>query len=238
MSIDATQGSTKSPANDSSLAGAFDFIIKKAMQAANGQLPAKVISYNRVTNVAKVQPLVAMLDSEGRVVSRGTVANVPVLALGGQVGGTGYVINFPIKSGTVGWIMASDRDISLFKQSALNEAQPQTLRTNSFEDGLFVPDVFQMFQHDAEDEEAMILQTVDGTTRIAIDKEEIRITSVRLVKVTAPDVEVFGNVVITGNVTVTGTVTARGEITGAGIPLSTHKHSGVQPGSGQSGVPV
>lgn len=231
MTIDANAGSTKNPANDGTLAGAIEFMMKKALQAANGQLPAKVISYNRVTNTAKVQPLVAMLDSEGNVVSRGTIADVPVLALGGQVGGQGYVINFPIKSGTVGWIMASDRDISLFKQSSNAEARPQTLRTNSFEDGLFVPDVFAMYQIDAEDENALVIQTVDGTTRIAIDLEEIRITAVSKVKVTAPTVEIIGNV------TVDGTITATGEITGAGIPLSTHKHGLVQPGTGTSGVP-
>lgn len=237
MTVDST-GSTKNPADDSTLAGAFSFIIKKAMQAANGQLPAKVISYNRQTNTAKVQPLIAMMDSEDRVISRGTIANVPVLALGAQVGGAGFVINFPIKAGTVGWIMASDRDISLFKQSSLNEAQPQTLRSNSFEDGLFVPDVFQMFQLDDEDGEAMVIQSVDGKTRIAIDAEEIRVTAPTKVKVTAPDVEVIGNVTVQGNVAVTGTITADGEITGAGIPLSTHKHSGVQPGSGNSGGPT
>lgn len=237
MSIDA-YGSTKNPANDADLGGAFSFIIKKAMGAANGQLPARVLSYNRETNTARVQTMIMMQNVDGQTVSRGAIASVPVLALGGQVGGQGYVINFPIKSGTVGWLRASDRDISLFRQSALQEAPPATQRQQSFEDGMFIPDVFNMFNLAQEDAEAMIIQSVGGETRIAIDADEIRITSSAKVKVTAPDVEIIGNVKVTGNVAVSGTITADGEITGNGIPLSSHKHSGVQPGGGQSGAPV
>jgi hypothetical protein len=45
-------------------------------------------------------------------------------------------------------------------------------------------------------------------------------------------------VTILGNVDVTGTITASGQITGAGIPLSTHKHTGVQTGGGTSAGPI
>ena len=237
MTIDS-YGSTKNPANDADLGGAFSFIMKKAMAAANGQLPAKVISYNRETNTARVQTLIMMQNVDGEPMSRGQIANVPVLALGCQVGGVGFVINFPIKPGTVGWLRASDRDISLFRQSSLQEAPPATLRTQSFEDGMFVPDVFNMYNLDQEDAEALVIQSVGGETRIAIEKDQLRITAATLVKVTAPNVEVVGNVKIVGNVEVTGTIKADGEITGNGIPLSSHKHSGVQPGGGQSGGPV
>lgn len=51
-----------------------------------------------------------------------------------------------------------------------------------------------------------------------------------------------GAINLVGNVTVTGTLSASGGITsGSGpsaIALSTHKHSGVVPGGGTSGVPV
>lgn len=45
-------------------------------------------------------------------------------------------------------------------------------------------------------------------------------------------IDILGNVNITGNLTVTG------EVTGNNIPLSTHKHTGVQTGSGTSGSPT
>lgn len=43
---------------------------------------------------------------------------------------------------------------------------------------------------------------------------------------------------ILGNVNITGNLTVNGEVTGNDIPLSTHKHTGVQTGSGTSGSPT
>lgn len=43
---------------------------------------------------------------------------------------------------------------------------------------------------------------------------------------------------ILGDVTITGDLTVTGEVTGNSIPLSTHKHGGVQTGSGTSGLPT
>lgn len=59
------------------------------------------------------------------------------------------------------------------------------------------------------------------------------------VVVEAPEVEITAPVVtITGDVTVNGTVTATGEIKSGSIPLTTHKHTGVQAGAGTSGTPT
>lgn len=43
---------------------------------------------------------------------------------------------------------------------------------------------------------------------------------------------------ILGNVNITGDLTVTGEVTGKSIPLSAHKHKGVQTGSGTSGLPT
>lgn len=51
------------------------------------------------------------------------------------------------------------------------------------------------------------------------------------VNITAPTVN------ITGDVTVTGTVTAQGDVIGAGISLSGHIHSGVESGGSNTGGP-
>lgn len=45
-------------------------------------------------------------------------------------------------------------------------------------------------------------------------------------------------VTINGNVRVNGAIVATGDVTGQGTSLHTHKHGGVQPGSGQTSVPV
>lgn len=59
------------------------------------------------------------------------------------------------------------------------------------------------------------------------------------VVVEAPEVEITAPIVrITGDVEVTGKITATGEIQSGSIPLTTHKHTGVQPGAGTSGTPT
>ncbi len=47
-----------------------------------------------------------------------------------------------------------------------------------------------------------------------------------------------GNITYSGNITQSGNYTATGVQTFNGIVFSTHKHNGVQPGSGTSGTPV
>lgn len=225
---------SKDPANDGDLGGVFGFILRKHMQVVQGQLPAQVLSYDRVTNTANVRPLVALMTTEGDSIQRASIARVPVVSFGGA----GYVINFPLKPGDLGWIEASDRDISLFMQN-LVESAPNTKRMHSFEDARFLPDIMRQYTIDNEDSEAMVIQTTDATVRIVLDKttQEVRITAPKM-KVTVPDTTWEGNITITGDITQTGDHDVTGEVTANGIPLSTHKTLGVTPGSGISGLPT
>lgn len=50
-------------------------------------------------------------------------------------------------------------------------------------------------------------------------------------------VTMTGPVAVTGNITATGGVTATGEVVGNGKSLSSHKHGGVQTGSGHTAAP-
>lgn len=52
------------------------------------------------------------------------------------------------------------------------------------------------------------------------------------------DVTIEGNLAVSGNVTVDQTVTASEDVIADGISLTSHRHSGVQSGSSQSGTPV
>ncbi len=51
-------------------------------------------------------------------------------------------------------------------------------------------------------------------------------------------VTITGPVKIEGDVDVTGKITASGDVVGSGVSLKNHKHSLVQAGTAQSGVPV
>lgn len=78
--------------------------------------------------------------------------------------------------------------------------------------------------------EASITIKPDGTIAVATNAGAT---------ITAPDgVTITADVTISGNVSVSGTIDANGDVTGAGISLSTHKHTGVQTGGGTTGAPV
>lgn len=221
---------SKDPADEGNLAGAFRAIFRKMMQGVDGMLPAKVIAYDRVDNVATVQPVIALLTTGGQRVDRAQIARVPVLALGGG----GFVINFPLQPGDFGWIEASDRDISLFMQS-LNDSQPNTLRLHSFEDARFIPDMVRGF--DTSDAEGMVIQSKDGAVRLELTADAIRMR--------APNfIGEFDTINLAGVTTFQDAVTFQSHTTheaGAeigGIEFGTHKHTGVQPGGGTSGGPT
>lgn len=160
---------SKPPAIDGDLGGALAFIFEKLLQKTDGQLPAQVISYNRASNRAMVQPLITIISTSGQRIGRAPIAAVPVLALGGG----NFFINFPLGPGDTGWIEASDRDISLFLQSA-QMSPPNDGRIHSFEHGRFVPDVFDKFTF-TPDANALVISSLDGSTRLVMSAGKISI---------------------------------------------------------------
>jgi hypothetical protein len=161
------------PAIRNDAAGTLRFIMQKFLQGVDTMLPARVVAYDRETNRARVQPLIAMLTTDGRAQTRAQVASVPVL----QLGGGGFVISFPIQTGDLGWIKAADRDISLFLQS-YNESPPNTNRLHTFEDGWFIPDtMMRQVEIQSGDENSLTIQSLDGSTRIVMGNGSIDIFS-------------------------------------------------------------
>ena len=204
-------------AESETLAGVISFAFRKMQQQTDDMLPAKVVSYDRETNRAKVQPLIAFVDTASQQLSRAPVGSVPVL----QLGGGGFVLSFPIQPGDLGWIKANDRDISAFKQS-LAPSAPPTQRQKSFEDAMFIPDtMFKSVTIHGEDDESVVLQSLSGGARISISGDKI--------KLTAPEIEFDTPLLSMSN--------SGGTITIGGINFLTHTHNGVDPGGGNSGGP-
>ena len=231
------------PANEGDLLGALRHIIGKEIQNLDGMLPAKIVSFDRATNRATVQPLVMVLTTSDKTLSRATIASVPVY----QIGGGGFILNFNLNPGDLGWIKASDRDISLFLQG-YKEAGPNTLRKHSFSDAVFYPDVMTGYSIASEDAANAVLQNLDGTVRISMWPTKVKVTA-PLVEVVAPSVEIDAATThMTGALNVDGAITSLSTIDGTTITGSTdviagtisgktHVHGGVTPGTGTSGVP-
>jgi hypothetical protein len=206
------------PPDEGSLGGAFRAILQKVLQGVEDCLPAQVIAYDRRSNRATVKPLIMMGTTDGEKVSRAQIASVPVF----NIGGGGFVLSFPIKPNDLGWIKASDRDISLFLQG-MKEEWPNTRRSHSFSDGVFFPDVMRQWTLNAGDTESAVLQSIDGATRIAIGAGTVTITAPTLVKIDCPSAYMTGNLDVDGIVTIGGTA------------FNTHNHA--DPQGGDTGGP-
>lgn len=174
-------------------------------------IPAQVVEYDRTLNKATVQPMIMLVDVSDNSRKRNQIAEVPCFSIGGG----GFHINFPLKPGDLGWILAADRDISQFLQN-LSIAAPNTLRKHSFADSWFIPDVFRKYTINAADANAMVIQSTDGTTRISISEGIINITAPTSVTVTTPLATFSQNVQINGNLTVTGATTVNGGFNASG----------------------
>jgi hypothetical protein len=220
------QAPSKDPANDGSLAGTFRQVFRKLMQSTDGMLPATVIAADR--DWATVRPQIMVLGTDGSLTRRAQIARVPIFAFGAG----GFVLSFPVLPGDPGWIIASDRDISLYLQAAEREAGPNTQRLHSFEDGLFVPDAARKYALAGEDVAAAVWQSLDGAVRVALHAGKVKITA-PLVEIDAPLATFSGDVTVTGTVTgATNVLSGPDNISGIG-----HTHGGVQPGAGSTGAP-
>lgn len=214
------------PASAESLAGVMEFAIKKTLQGIDGQLPARIIAYDRNSNRATVQPLISRVTTAGQAVERATIASVPVVAMGGGE----FNISFPLKAGDRGWIEASDRDISIFLQTD-DVAKPNTLRMHNFADGRFIPDVFDDFTPPADSDDALVIQHKDGNTFVSVKEKEVRM------KVNETEVKMDEN-----SITFTAggqsiTLSASGFAHNGVNSGATHIHGGVQRGDGQTDGP-
>lgn len=182
------------PADDDSLAGTLRAAFRKFMQQTDDMLPAVVTAYDRAKNRAQVTPCIAVLTTDGRAIPRAQIASVPVM----QFGGGGVVLNFNLKPGDLGWIKASDRDISAFLQS-FRQSPPNTLRLHSFQDAVFIPDVMRGWTIAGEDAEAAVLQTLDGSAKVAVAPGRVAMTvGGKSVTVTPAGTTITGGLIVDG----------------------------------------
>lgn len=159
------------PADNDTLAGVISFAFSQLLRNVDGMLPARVLAYDRTANRVQVELMIAMVSTSGTQVSRAQIANIPVI----NVGGGGYILNFPLTVGDLGFVLANDRDISLFLQS-FSESPPNTYRVKSFSDGIFIPSVLTGYTVSGEDGNA-VLQNLNGTVRLSLSPTSITMTS-------------------------------------------------------------
>lgn len=119
------------PADSNSLDGLNNILVNKISMNIDCVIPGIVQSYDKVTNRAVIKPAITGVASQGQKVSKPAYNNIPVYQ--------NPFIKIPIHTNMTGWLVACDRNISLFKQN-LTESAPNDYRKHKFEDAFFIPD--------------------------------------------------------------------------------------------------
>ena len=163
---------SRDPSNDDSLLGTFNVVLRKYLQSCDDMLPAQVEVYDRARNIARVRPFIQLIDTDGNFHTRAPYSDIPVLILGGG----NFLISYNLPVGSRGWIKASDRDLSIFRQS-FRQAPPNTVRMHKFEDALFIPDVMTGYTIAADDATAMVIQNTGGSVKISLSDTRININA-------------------------------------------------------------
>lgn len=233
------------PNTDSADEGSMAGVLRAFLQAfvrdeLNDMLPARVVSYDKGSNRAVIQPLVMIGTTSGGKVARAQQASVPVF----RFGGGGFFIAMPLKAGDFGWLKANDRDMSLVMQRGGLEDYPNTKRLHSFNDAMFFPDTLKDWAIDGKNADALVIQSMDGGTCIAVGAGRVEIDSETEVLITTPTMTIKGDVLIEGNlgtsggnVSMVGNIDTTGAITNNGKNIGdTHTHGGVVPGGGDTGM--
>lgn len=213
------QPPSRQAADDGDLTGVIRNAIRKELMNTDVMMPVEVVAYDRAKNRATVRHLIQMQGSDGEKVDRAQVASVRVQ----QFGNATFSLSLPIKPGDKGWLMAADRDLSIFQQDIDNPDAPNTARTHSFQDGVFMPDAMANGDAPAGQGDRVVLGLNGGGATLSFDADGFyfNVGGVEWALTAA------------GFAQTGGTVTHNGKNIG-----DTHVHGGVVPGGGNTGVPT
>jgi phage baseplate assembly protein gpV len=206
-------------------------------------MPGIVESYDaeKMTCVVRpsIQGLFRQKDETWQPVTMPLCPDVPV-----QFGsGGGYAVTFPIEKGDEGILVFSARCIDAWWQNG--GVQPQAeRRMHDLSDAFFIPGIFsQPKKLDNVSTSKLEMRTRDGTQYVSIDKTAgiVEVKATASIVLDAPSVVIKEGALTAGaghNLTAGGVWHADDFVTTGGVSAATHKHGGVQPGGGQTGVPV
>jgi hypothetical protein len=203
---------------------AFDYFARSLMFC----LPGHIVTFDPETQLAQVQcGIQKILTDSGEGVAIPVIENVPVQFAGND----NWYLWHEITSGCQGVIVFSQRAMDLW----VNEGgviKPHDARMFSASDAMFIPGVraktgaIPNFKN-----EGIGLSDYAGANYVHLKDGAIDVVTTTL--------NITANINHIGDTTYTGDTEFIGELKNNGKAVgSTHKHSGVQPGGGQTGVPV
>ena len=188
-------------------------------------IPAAIVSYDRATHVAIVQPLNNRVDIQGRELQRAQMKVTVMRHYAGK-----YLIDFPLEVGDTGWVIACDRDSSAIKQynPDVNGVMkgvniPITGELHQYHFGYFIPDRWgSVYNTDSEhnaklskgeiDEKRLVIQSADGSQRISIGQCDIKVYSTNTTINTTSDCIINADAAVTVNAGAEVSVTSGADV--------------------------
>lgn len=215
-------------------------VIRAALDAAQAKMwtsaPGRVVSVDMAKQTMSVQLTVKSFvkneDGTQRAVDIPVLQDVPFQFPGGG----GMLMTFPVKAGDEVLVNFTSRSPDSWQQSG-KDSVPTDASMHSLSNG------FAQLGYRSNPSAAKVvdpsttgaeMRSEDGLTKMSMSAAG----GVGIKTDKAVAIEATGGTAMTGDMSITGTLTVTGEIILNGIPLSTHKHTNVQPGGGNSGGPI
>ncbi|WP_051988466.1 Gp138 family membrane-puncturing spike protein [Bosea sp. UNC402CLCol] len=180
-----------------------------------------------------IKSFVKQEDGSQKAIDLPVLQDVPVH----YPGGGGMNITFPLKVGDEGMVNFTSRSPDTWQQSG-GEQVPADASMHSLSNGYFTPGLKSNPNAiDGISTSSTEIRSDDGKTKISMSGAGgVGISTDKQVGISAANgVSIGGGA---GETAITGTVRINGELIVNDIVFSTHKHSGVQPGGGNSAGPT
>lgn len=186
-------------------------------------------------------PLTQMTDGNGNGYDSPAYPALPHYRI--QQGKAAIIMN--PRPGDVGVFVCSKRDISRISSSSKSPAPPGSTRSFSGSDAVMVGSIHTdapTYYISFEENDKILIHAPKG---VVIESDTAVTVKAPQVTIDAAETTIKGHVTIEGGLNVAGgsgaavdgSLSTTGDVTASGISLTTHTHSGVTPGGGNTGGP-
>lgn len=185
-------------------------------------------------------PLTQMVDGNGNAYASPSYPSLPHYRL--QQGTAAIILN--PRPGDIGVFVCSKRDISNVSQGK-QPGPPGSTRSFSPSDAVMIGSIHTQtptYYIDFTDQDKIVIHAPAGVT---IESDTTVTVKAPQVTIDAAETTIKGHVTVEGGLNVAGgsgaavdgSLTTTGDVTADGISLTSHTHSGVTPGGGNTGGP-
>lgn len=217
--------------------------LRLALESAQAQIwtamPGVVTAVDLAKQTVSVQPTIQGTtekpNGDTQNVNLPLLVDVPLMFP--RAGG--FALTFPVAAGDEVLVVFGCRCIDSWWQSG-GVGAPAEARMHDLSDGFAILAPTSQPKKLSNVSSANVqLRDEAGSTFLEVTPGgKIKLTATAELELVAPTIKMTGNMTLTGNTTVTGQMTQTGGMSIGGITFGSHKHTGVQTGSGTSGVPT